>query len=106
MAYTFRRASRAMAVTSSTTAVAFLANMFSPIMPIKAFGLFAGVIVPANYFLVIMIFPSAVIFYDKYLADKCNCCSKKKNDEEPQEDNKHELGGLEKFFDGWWNTSI
>jgi len=67
MAYTFRRASRAMAVTSSTTAVAFFANMFSPIMPIKAFGLFAGVIVPANFFLVIMVFPSAVIFYEEHI---------------------------------------
>ena len=34
MAYTFRRARDAIAVTSSTTSVAFLANAFSPIVPI------------------------------------------------------------------------
>jgi len=61
-----------MAVTSSTTAVAFFANMFSPIMPIKSFGLFAGVIVPANYFLVIMIMPSVIIIYENM-----TCCKKK-----------------------------
>ena len=34
MAYTFRRAFRTMAFTSSTTAVAFFASYFSPLMPI------------------------------------------------------------------------
>ena len=34
MAYAFRRGVRAMAVTSSTTSVAFLANVFSPLMEI------------------------------------------------------------------------
>lgn len=34
MSYTCKRASRAMFMTSSTTCVAFLANYFSPIMPI------------------------------------------------------------------------
>lgn len=34
MSYTFKRAVRAISVTSSTTAVAFLANAFSPLMPI------------------------------------------------------------------------
>lgn len=62
MAYTFRRASRAMLVTSSTTAAAFLANVFSPVMPVKAFGVFAGVLVPMNFFLTVMIMPSAVTF--------------------------------------------
>jgi predicted RND superfamily exporter protein len=75
MAYTWRRASRAMAVTSSTTCVAFMANYFSSLMPIKAFGIFAGVIVPVNYFLVVMMFPSAVIFYDRTIKPKCcTCC--------------------------------
>ena len=49
MAYTFRRAVRAIAFTSSTTGVAFFANIFSPVMPIKSFGAFAGLIVIVNY---------------------------------------------------------
>ena len=62
MAYALRRATRAMFVTSSTTCVAFLANIFSPIMPIKAFGIFAAIAIPANFLLVCWIFPSLIIF--------------------------------------------
>ena len=62
MNYTVRRAARAMAVTSSTTAVAFFANFFSPIMPIKSFGLFAGIIIPMNYMLVCLLMPAIIIY--------------------------------------------
>ena len=39
MAYSFKRAAKAIAVTSSTTSVAFASNIMSPIVPIRAFGL-------------------------------------------------------------------
>lgn len=79
MAYTCRRASRAMFMTSSTTGVAFVANYFSPIMPIKAFGLFAAIIIPINFLLVIWVFPSLIIFEEKYIkAYFQRCCSAKK----------------------------
>ena len=88
MAYSFRRAARAMAVTSSTTSVAFMANIASPMLPIRAFGVFAGIIVPINYLLVVMIFPPATIIYDKYLHGCVHnicclifCCRKRKIDE-------------------------
>ena len=71
MAYTFRRASRAMAMTSSTTAVAFLANIFSPIMPIKSFGIYSGIIVPLNFLMTITMFPPATIIYETYFEDSC-----------------------------------
>jgi|TARA_B110000285_G_scaffold159924_1_gene178541 protein dispatched 1 len=64
MAYAFRRGVRAMTVTSSTTAVAFFANAFSPIMPIRSFGIFTGVLIPINFLLVVMIMPPAVIYYE------------------------------------------
>ena len=64
MAYSFRRGVRAMTVTSSTTAVAFFSNAFSPIMPIRSFGIFTGVLIPINFFLVVMIMPPAVIYYE------------------------------------------
>ena len=70
MAYTFRRAVRAMAVTSSTTAVAFFVNITSQLMPIRAFGIFAGVIVLVNYILVVLFFPPTIIFYEKYINGK------------------------------------
>ena len=66
-----------MAVTSSTTSVAFYANFFSPLMPIKAFGIFAGTIIPVNYCLVVMIFPPATIFYERYFEDSGYCFWKK-----------------------------
>lgn len=77
MAYAFRRGVRAMAVTSSTTSVAFLANIFSPLMEIQAFGIFSGVIIPVNYFLVVMLLPPAVIIYE---SNKCCCCCAREKD--------------------------
>ena len=75
LAYSFRRAVRAMAVTSSTTSVAFFANYFSPLMPIRSFGIFAGIIVPVNYLLVVLMFPPATIFYELYFEGK-GCCGR------------------------------
>jgi predicted RND superfamily exporter protein len=72
MAYTFRRSSRAMFMTSSTTAAAFLANIFSPIMPIKSFGIYSGIIVPLNFIMTVTMFPSATIIYETYFAKCCN----------------------------------
>ena len=65
-----------MAITSSTTAVAFFANAFSPMLNIAAFGIFAGIIVPINYFLVVMIFPPAVVWYEEKILNnpKCSAC--------------------------------
>lgn len=100
MAYSFRRASRAIAVTSSTTAAAFFANYFSPIMPIKSFGIFAGILVLINYVLTIMVFPSAVVFgefvmekFNKEKADKANLAS-----ETP--------GCAARIFETKWNNMI
>jgi hypothetical protein len=53
-----------MAITSSTTAVAFFANGLSKLVTISSFGWFAGVIVPVNYLLVIMILPPAAVWYE------------------------------------------
>ena len=77
MAFAFRRGARAMAVTSSTTSVAFMANVFSPIMPIRGFGIYSGIIVSVNYLLVVMILPPATIWYERYI-DGCitNFCCK------------------------------
>jgi len=78
MSYTWRRATRAMAVTSSTTAVAFLANAFSSIMPISAFGIYAAIIIPVNYFLVISFFPAVLMFWEQKIKGKMCVCRRKK----------------------------
>lgn len=64
MAYTFRRSVRAMSVTSSTTAAAFFANAFSPIMTIQAFGIYSGVLIPMNFILVVTVLPPGVIWWE------------------------------------------
>lgn len=74
LAYTWKRAVRAIIVTSSTTAVAFAANIFSPAMPIKAFGVFAASIIFLNFILVITIFPAAIIFNERLCKNRICCC--------------------------------
>ena len=70
MAYTFKRAFKAILVTSSTTCVAFLANGLSEVVPIRAFGIFAAIIIPVNFVLIILIMPSIQLIHDRYFA-KC-----------------------------------
>jgi len=70
MAYAFRRAQKSIFVTSTTTCVAFAANGFSDQVPIRAFGIFASVIVPVNYIMVILMMPSAMMIYER---DVKNC---------------------------------
>lgn len=74
MSYSFKRAIKAIAVTSVTTAVAFLANVFSPIMPIQSFGIYAAIIIPVNYVLVVCMFPPAIVFYERHFAKYVFCC--------------------------------
>lgn len=126
MAYAFRRAVRAMAVTSSTTSVAFFANFFSPLMPIKAFGIFAGTIIPVNYFLVVLIFPPATIFYERWFENSgyCfwkNCCAEEVEIEESESEEiaissqpeplenqspEERYTATEKFFRNPWNAFV
>lgn len=64
MAYTIRRAYKAILATSSTTAFAFLSNGFSSLMPVSAFGYFAAVVVPVNYILIVFYFPAFIVIYE------------------------------------------
>ena len=94
MSYTWKRTVRAIAVTSSTTSVAFIANAFSPLMPMKAFGIYAAVIIPTNFLFVVMIFPAAVIYYEKrwekYAFGRCWCKKLKNGQTETKENEKVE----------------
>ena len=94
MAYTFKRAFKAILVTSSTTSVAFLANGLSDIVPIRAFGIFAAIIIPVNFVLIILIMPAIQLVHDRTFAKCftyskifgfcCKCC--KKGDSEANAD--------------------
>ena len=109
MAYTFNRAFKAIAVTSSTTAVAFLANTVSDIRPIRAFGIYAAIIIPVNFFIVILVMPSIQILHDRYFKDRFQyrklliCCPKKainKADTIPKKDTMSLIIGT------YYNTAI
>lgn len=67
LAFTLRRASKAIIATSITNVVAFMGTCFSSIMPISAFGVYAIIIVSLIYFLIIFILPIQYLFYDKHI---------------------------------------
>jgi predicted RND superfamily exporter protein len=111
MAYSFRRGVRAMTVTSATTAAAFFANLLSPIMPIRAFGVFAGTLVPINFFLVVFMMPSAVIIYENHFKYKkfCCCVAKRNKDGSLADDRTDETVSCVRilnFFDSVWSPII
>ena len=80
MAYSFTRASKAMLVTSSTTAVAFLANALADIAPIRAFGIYAAIIVPTNFVLVVLMLPPMVVIWERKIKNCCACRTKKEQE--------------------------
>ena len=117
MAYTFKRAFKAILVTSSTTSVAFLANGLSEIVPIRAFGIFAAIIIPVNFVLIILIMPAIQLIHDRYFAKCftyakifgfcCKCCKKGNSDEKvPGADDEEEQDALTRFFSGPYDRCI
>ena len=65
ISYTYRRAAKAMFVTTMTTACAFFATGISDIMPVSTFGIYAATLITCNYILVITNFPATIYFFDK-----------------------------------------
>ncbi|XP_050405065.1 protein dispatched homolog 3-like [Patella vulgata] len=77
----YRRASKAMLITSLTTTIAFIANAFNPMLAISSFGIFSGILVMVNYLSAITFFPCVVIIYHLYFENwtwPCFRCCKKK----------------------------
>ena len=83
----YRRSVVSMFVTSLTTVIAFFASAFSPLLPAKSFGVFAGLLVIVNYISVVIFFPCVVILHHVYFKNcrwpcfKCinsKCCFRKK----------------------------
>lgn len=97
ISYAWRRAVRAIAVTSSTTAVAFLANVLSPMMPIQSFGIYAAIIIPGNYLLIVLLFPPAVIIYENHFAKyKCCCCCPRQRSNQPNPEDAEAVANTER----------
>ena len=74
MAYSFKRAAKAIAVASSTTSVAFAVNALSPLVPFRAFGINAAIIILVNCVLTIMLIPPLQIIYENHIRGRCALC--------------------------------
>jgi len=103
LAFSFRRAARATATTSSTTAAAFMANAFNPIMPLASFGIYAATLVSVVYVLIILYYPPIMVWVDTNLRGRwCPCGGEEKTEvkEFSEEEIKKatEPGKIEKFF--------
>ncbi|KAJ8602620.1 hypothetical protein CTAYLR_010198 [Chrysophaeum taylorii] len=70
MSHVFSHAAVAMAVTSSTTVLAFVSNLSSPFIGIRTFGVFSALLVIVNYCAVVTFFPVAVLVYEKKFKDR------------------------------------
>lgn len=62
----YSHAAGAMFVTSFTTMVAFISNIFSPLLGVSSFGTFSALLVFVNYCSVITFFPTVVITHELY----------------------------------------
>ena len=72
LAFAFRRAGRATATTSATTAAAFLGGVWNPIMPMASFGIYCSTLVVVTYGLIILFFPPVIVWVELY--HKKSCC--------------------------------
>lgn len=66
--YTTRKSASAMFLTSFTSTMAFAACSFSDVMPIKAFGIFASILVPVVFLLTLISQPFAYFIYMNYIS--------------------------------------
>ena len=129
MSYAYKRAVKAMSVTTLTTAVAFYATAASPIMSISTFGIFTGTLVMLQFVLVITAFPSALIIWHRFWRHRSilNCFRAPKPESEVEETvenpsdsaapskfcgifpkkkkrSESEYRPIERFFNGFWTN--
>jgi predicted RND superfamily exporter protein len=65
VSHVYGHAVNAMFVTSTTTCISFFSNMSSSFVGVRAFGIFAGLLVLVNFLMVGTFFPAAVLYYEK-----------------------------------------
>lgn len=80
MNWVYKRAAKALLVTSSTTFIAFVATAVTPLVSLQTFGIFSALLVIVNYVLVITFFPSVIIIYhnnwENIWCGLCCCCQR------------------------------
>jgi predicted RND superfamily exporter protein len=70
LTYTYKRAAKAMLVTTLTTCLAFVATTVSELVPISTFGVFAALVIFFNYLLIITHFTVALVLREKFLLSR------------------------------------
>jgi len=117
MSYAFKRAGKAMLITSCTTATAFFATTVSKLLPIKAFGVWAGWVILFNYLYFIVMYPCVIMIQHYYknirccyfgLCCPCGCCKSESQElelgkDEEAGDVKDPTGDLEQEY-RWMET--
>ena len=63
MSWVYRKAGLAMLITSTTTCAAFLCCLTTPIVSTQGFGIYASLVIAADYILVMTLFCTAVVIY-------------------------------------------
>ena len=71
MALATRRASKAIFITSFTTASAFVATSMSEVIPIRAFGTFSALLVVIDFGLTLTVFPAFLILHHRITKLTC-----------------------------------
>lgn len=79
LSFVYKRAARAMFITSVTTVVAFMTSVFSPLLGVSTFGIFSALLVFVNYCSVILFFPTVIITYELFWKEwRWNCLGRLK----------------------------
>jgi len=76
-AWAYRRAFKAMLVTTATTCGSFLIGAVSPLPQVQAFCIFAALVVLVDWLFCVTLFAAAVMVYDRYIRsdkDPGTCC--------------------------------
>jgi hypothetical protein len=84
-------AAKAMCLTTTTTAVAFFGSSLCPVVPIKLFGIFCGILIVVDYILDMLFMFPCLCIYDSYrFQQNClvawRCCDHAKLSQRPSEE--------------------
>jgi len=75
MSFTFRKAGKAMVLTTTTTCIAFLSLLTSDLPAIKTFGVYSSFVILFDFIFSLTVFPSGVMLAWKYESLRhCVCC--------------------------------
>jgi len=69
--HTFKHASAAMFVTSASTMTAFYASVYTDLVTVRCFCIYAGTCVIVHYLLMISWLPACVVLYEKHALQLC-----------------------------------